>query len=125
MFDAARGASFEDEADAGVFAVGFAAPQGFSGGGCLRLRSAFFLSALLRRGDEKWSVILSFGSEVFLGGRVSALLMECCRVALSNVSGEGVSGMVVQSSSRMYRHLGAIGRSQSGVVLMVRFIFSQ
>ncbi len=34
MFDAARGASFEDEADACVFAVGVAAPQGFSGGGC-------------------------------------------------------------------------------------------
>ena len=34
MCDAARGASFEDEADACVFAVGVAAPQGFTGGGC-------------------------------------------------------------------------------------------
>jgi hypothetical protein len=97
--------------------------------GVLRLRSAFLLSALLRRGDGKWSVSLvvctAFVSVVSLGGRVGAHLMECCRVALSSVRGEGVSGIVVQSSSRMYRHLGAIGRSQSGVVLMVRYIFSQ
>ncbi len=34
MLDAARGASFQDEADACVFAIGVAAPQGFSGGEC-------------------------------------------------------------------------------------------
>ena len=34
LFDAARGASFEDEADARVIAVGVTAPQGFSGGEC-------------------------------------------------------------------------------------------
>ena len=63
----------------------------------LRLRSAFLLSALRRRGDGKWSMSLvvctAFVSVVSLGGRVSALLMECCRVALSSVSGDGVSGM--------------------------------
>ena len=39
----------------------------------LRLRSSFLLSALLRRGDGKWSVILfvciSFVSVVSLGGK--------------------------------------------------------
>ncbi len=34
MFYAARGASFKDEADVCVIAVGVAAPQGFSGGKC-------------------------------------------------------------------------------------------
>ena len=34
VFDAARGASFEDEADACVIAVGITAPHGFSGGEC-------------------------------------------------------------------------------------------
>ncbi len=90
----------------------------------LRLRSAFLLSALLRRGAGKWSVIFSCVSVVSLGGKLRALLMECCRVALSNVSGDGVPEMAIQSSSRMCRHLGAMGRSQSGVVLMLRFIFS-
>jgi hypothetical protein len=66
-----------------------------------------------------------FFAVVSLGGKASALLMECCRVALSGVSGDGVSGMVVQSSCRMCRHLGAMGRSQSGVVLMLRLSFSQ
>ena len=65
----------------------------------LRLRSAFRLSAFLRRGDGQCSVSLvictTFFFVVSLGGRVSALLMECCRVALSSVNGDGVSGMVV------------------------------
>ncbi len=38
MCDAARGASFEDEADACVFAVDVAAPQGFSGGECFAFK---------------------------------------------------------------------------------------
>ena len=67
----------------------------------------------------------NFFAVVSLGGKVSALLMECCRVALSTISGNGVSGIVVQSSCRMCRHLGAMGRSQSGVVLMLRLNFSQ
>ena len=94
----------------------------------LRLRSAFLLSAFLRRGDGKWSVSLvvctAFVSGVSLGGRVRALLMECCRVVLSSVNGDGVSGMAVQSSLRMCRHLGGMGRSQSEVVLMLRSSFS-
>ncbi len=93
----------------------------------LRLRSAFLLSALLRRDDGKWSVSLGICTEVCsvvsLGGRVSALLMECWHVALSSVIGDGVFGMVVQSSCRMCRHLGAMGRSHSGAVLMLRFSF--
>ncbi len=70
-------------------------------------------------------VCISCGSVVSLGGRVSALFMEGCRVALSSVMGDKVFGMVVQTSSRMCRHLGAMGRFQSGVVLMLRFSFSQ
>ncbi len=66
-----------------------------------------------------------FFAAVSLGGKVSALLMEYCRVAISTVSGDGVSGMVVQSSCRLCRHLGAMGRSQSGVVFMLRLSFSQ
>jgi len=65
----------------------------------LRLSSAFRLSAFLRRGDGKWSVSLgictAFFSMVSLGGRISALLMERCRVALSCANGDGMSGMVV------------------------------
>ena len=65
----------------------------------LRFRSAFRLSTFLLRGDEKWSVILDVGTALpfvgSLGWRVSALLIECCRVALSNVRGDGVFGMVV------------------------------
>ncbi len=40
--------------------------------------------------------------------------MECCRVALSSIIGDGVSGMVVQSSLRTCRHLGGpiVGRSE-------------
>ena len=93
----------------------------------LRVRSAFRLSALLRRGDGKCSVSLGICTALSMRSlewRVSALLMECCRVALSNVSGDGVSGMVVQSSLRMCRHLGAMGRSHSEVVLMLLFSFS-
>jgi len=93
--------------------------------GFLRLRSVFLLSALFRRGDGKWSMIFSFVSVVSLGGRVRALLMECCRVALYSFNGDGVSGMVVQPSLRMCRHLGAMGRSQSEVVLMMLFSFFQ
>ena len=81
----------------------------------VRSRSALLLSALLRRGDGKWSVSLGicteFCSMVSLGGRVGSLLMECCRVALSSVIGDRVSGMVAKSSLRMCRHLGAMGRS--------------
>ena len=94
----------------------------------LRLRSDLRLSAFLRRGDGKCSMSLGMCSVFFpvvsLGGKVSALLMDCCRVALSSVSGDGVSGMVVQSSCRICRHLGAMGRSHSGVVLMMRLSFS-
>jgi len=54
----------------------------------LRLRSAFRLSAFRRRGDGKCRVSLGMCTVVFsvvsLGWRVSALLMECCRVALSS-----------------------------------------
>jgi hypothetical protein len=90
-----------------------------------RLRSAFRLSAFLRRGDEKCSVSLGICTAVFyvvmFGWCASALLRECCRVALSNVREDGVSRMVVLSSFRIRRHLGAMGRSQSGAVLMLRF----
>ena len=65
----------------------------------LRLRYTFRLFAFLRRGDGKWSVSLgicaTFPSLGSLRWRVSALLMECCRVALSSVRGDGVSRMVV------------------------------
>ncbi len=106
-----------------------AASQGFSCGECFAVEVSFSLSALLRRGDGKWSVSLGICTEVCyvvsLGVRASALLMECCPVALSSVIGDGVYGMIVQSSFRMCRRLGAMGRSQSGAVLMLRFSFSQ
>ena len=59
-----------------------------------------------------------------LAWRVRALLIECCRVAMSNVRGDGVSRKVVQSSFKISRHLGAIGRSQSGMMLMLRLSLS-
>ena len=92
-----------------------------------RLRSSFRLSAFLRRGDGKCSVSLgictALFSVVFLGWRVSALLRECCRVALYSVKSDGVSGLVVQSSFRIRRNVGAMGRSQSRAFLMLRFTF--
>ena len=101
--------------------------RGFLVVSALRLRYAFRLSAFLRRGDGKWSVSFgicaSFPSMGSLGWRVSALLIEYCRVALSNVRGDGVSGMVAQSSLRISHRLGAMGRSQSGVVLTFRLSF--
>ena len=57
--------------------------------------------------------------------RVRAILIGCCSVALSNVRGDGVFGMVVQTSFRISRHLGAMGRSKSGMVLMIRLSLSQ
>ena len=46
-------------------------------------------------------------------------------MSLSSVRRDGVSRMVVQSSFRIRRHLGAMGRSQSGTVFMLRLSFSQ
>ncbi len=51
---------------------------------------------------------------------VSSLVMECWRMALSKVKGEGVVRMADQSSFRICLHLGATGRSHSGVELMFR-----
>ena len=56
---------------------------------------------------------------------VNALVMDCWRVALSRAKGEGVFGMVVQSSSRIFLHLWAMGRSHSGVEFMPRLSLSQ
>jgi hypothetical protein len=95
----------------------------------LSFRSDFRLSAFIRREDGKCSVSLgicsAFSSVVSLGWRVSEVSTESCRVALSSIRGDGVSGIVVQSSLRISRHLGAMGRSQIGEVLMLRFSFSQ
>ena len=70
------------------------------------------MSAFLRRGDGKCSASLGICTALFfvvsLGWRVSALLRECCRVALSSVKGDGVPRMVVQSSFRIRHHLGAM-----------------
>jgi len=54
----------------------------------------------------------------------AALVRECWRVALSRASGEGVSGMRAQSSSRICRHRGAMGRSHSGDVLILSLSFA-
>jgi len=56
---------------------------------------------------------------------VNALVMDCCRVALSRAKGEGVFGMAVQSSSSMCLHLWAMGRSHSGVELNPLFSLFQ
>ena len=93
----------------------------------LRLRFAFLLSAFRYRGCGKRSVSLggctAFSSMGSLGWRASrALWIKCCRVALSSVRGDGMFGMVVQSSFRICRHLGATVRSQCGVFLMLRLI---
>ena len=60
-----------------------------------------------------------------LGWRASALVIECCRVALSNIRGDRVSRMVVQSSFRICRHFGAMERSHSGLVAMLRLSFAK
>jgi len=44
--------------------------------------------------------------------------MDCCSVALARAIGEGVFGMFVQSPSGICLHLGAMGRSHSGMELM-------
>ena len=54
---------------------------------------------------------------------MSALVIDCWRVALFSAKGEGVFEMVAQSSSKICLHLGAVGRSHSGVVLMLRLSF--
>ncbi len=51
--------------------------------------------------------------------------MEYWRVAVTKVVGEGVFGTVDQSSSRICRHLGAMGRSHKGVDLIPRLSFAQ
>ena len=44
--------------------------------------------------------------------------MDYWTVALARAIGEGVFGMVLQSSSKICLHLGAMGRSHIGVELM-------
>ena len=56
---------------------------------------------------------------------VNATVMDCWSVALSRARGEGVFGTVVQSSSRICLHLGAMGRSHSGVEMMPRLRLAQ
>ena len=46
--------------------------------------------------------------------------INCWSVALARARGKGVFGMVVHSSSRICLHLGAMGRSHSGVELRPR-----
>jgi hypothetical protein len=91
--------------------------------GALRLRFARLLSAFLMRGVGKCSVSFGGGSVCPSGGslvrRVNALRMECWRVALASAYGEGVAGMAVQSSAKSVRHLGAMGWSQRGIMLML------
>ena len=56
---------------------------------------------------------------------MNALGMDCCWVALSRAIGEGVFGIVVQSSSRICIHLEAMERSHSGAELMGRLSLAQ
>ena len=97
--------------------------------GVLRLRFARLLSAFLMRGVGKCRVSLGGGSARPSGGalvrRVNALSMECWRVAWSRARGEGGAGRAVQSSEKSVRHLGAMGRSQRGVFLMLCLRWSQ
>ena len=59
------------------------------------------------------------------GVPVNAPVADGCSVALYMAIGEWVFGMFVQSSSRICLHLGAMGRSQSGVEFMVRLSLAQ
>ena len=97
--------------------------------GALRLRFARLLSALLMRGVGKSSVSLGGGSACPAWGtlvrRLNALRMECWRVAWSRARGEGGAGMTVHSSAKSVRHLGAMGWSQRGIVLMLCLSYSQ
>ena len=127
MFDVARGASIQYNVDACVFTVGVAASKGLSCGEgfAFEVRLSFVrlpsspVPPVPPRGT--CPACPSVGSR---GRRASALWIECCRVALSSVRGDGVSRIDVQSLFRICRHLGSMGRSQSGVVLMLRLSFA-
>ncbi len=121
MFGAARSAPFEHKAEARICAAGVTPRRGSTVVCLFRLRSAFRLSAFRHRGDGECSEILCGGPVVpYVGARcrASALVLECWSVIVSRANGEGVFGMVNQSSYRIRLHLGAMGRSHRGVDLM-------
>ena len=92
--------------------------------GGLRLSFALRLSAFFIRGVGKCSVILGGGSARPSRGtlvrRVNAVGMECWRVAWSRARGEGVARIAVHYSAKSVRHLGVMGRSHRGILLMLR-----
>ena len=108
MFNAARCASSEDEANAGICSVSIDAPEGlYSGDGLAFEVSSPFVRPPLTGGWEmegdlgRCTSCPSFGVRVLM---LNALVVDCCRVALSRARGEGVFGIDAQSSSRICLH---------------------